>query len=125
MTRFLVAFCRYLADFRRQRGGAHCTKYHYDSKNLTPGLFIMHCLKCSSCLGFHKMDEHESPKTLFEVLYTRWARPPRVVVYDNSCNAQVYFLNREPAWAQNILFLVDKMHMYGHKCLCCAAWSCG
>ncbi len=74
----------------------------------------MHCLKCSACLGFHKMDVHESPRTLFEVLFTRLPKPPRVVVYDNSCNAQVYFLNREPAWARDILFLVDKLHMLGH-----------
>ncbi|GIL68946.1 hypothetical protein Vafri_22208 [Volvox africanus] len=113
---------RYLADFRSQRSGQTCTKYHYESKNLAPGLFLIHCLRCFTCVGFHLMSQHESPQTLFEVLYTRWQAAPRLVVYDNSCHGHTYFLNREPAWVRDTRFLIDKMHFKGHSG-CCEAYD--
>lgn len=116
---------RYEADERSQvSGGQRCTKYKYDAKNLTPGLFVMHCIKCGGCLGFHMLRNAESPQALFEVLYTRWpqAQPPKVVVYDNNCHAHAYFLNREPEWVTNTLFVIDKTHFRGHKG-CCKAYD--
>lgn len=60
------------------------------------------------------MPNSESPRTLFEVLYTRFKQAPDVVVYDNSCHGHVYCLNREPAWAARTQFVVDKAHWKGH-----------
>ncbi len=75
---------------------------------------MLHCINCAKCIGFHAMENHESPKTLFELLYTRWLDPPKLVIYDNSCHAHAYFLNREPQWAKDITFLIDKTHFKGH-----------
>ena len=43
-------------------------------------------------------------------------------VYDNKCHAHVYFLNREPRWVRNSLFVIDKTHFRGHKG-CCKAYD--
>ncbi|PNW69783.1 hypothetical protein CHLRE_20g751697v5 [Chlamydomonas reinhardtii] len=113
----------YFSDRRTQiTGKQRCTKYKYDSKNLSPGLFVMHCLNCGVCLGFHMLENAESPQALFEVLYTRWPQPPKVVVYDNNCHAHAYFLNREPEWVTNTLFVIDKTHFRGHTG-CCKAYD--
>lgn len=109
---------KYHADVRTQSGGQRCTKYKYDAKNLTPGLFVLHCLKCGACLGFHMLRNAESPQALFEVLFTRWPEPPKVVVYDNNCHAHAYFLNREPQWVERTLFVIDKTHFRGHTGCC-------
>ena len=76
--------CRYLQDSvsasaastkGAQKGPldvTQCRKDPYRTKNLMPGLFVMHCPCCTRCLGFHVMQTAESPQALFEVLYTRW-----------------------------------------------------
>lgn len=91
-----------------------CNKRKNVTRDLAPGMFVLHCLKCAGCLGFHVMRESESARTIFEVLYTRWAVAPKVVVYDNGCHAHSYALNREPAWAAGTAFLIDKLHYKGH-----------
>ncbi|GIL67120.1 hypothetical protein Vafri_20567 [Volvox africanus] len=112
---------RYMADSWSQ-GCRSCTKHPYDTRNLTPGLLVVHCLNCWACLGFHMMPHHESPRTLFDILYTRWAVAPRFVVYDNSCNSQIFFLNREPEWVRDCQFFIDKMHFKGHVG-CCQSYN--
>jgi hypothetical protein len=107
-----------MADYQSQQAGKLCTKYKNQTKALTPGLFVMHCMKCKSCIGFHMMPASESPRTLFEVVYTRWRRPPRLIVYDNNCHAHAYFLNREPQFVKDTTFLIDKIHFKGHVGCC-------
>lgn len=104
---------RYVADGTSEKAPA-CNKALNDVKALCPGVFVMHCLKCSECIGFHMMPSSESPRTLFEVLFTRWPVAPSVVVYDNGCNAHTYVLNREPDWCKDTLYVVDKLHYKGH-----------
>lgn len=116
--------CRYMADRARVRREGGCNKYLNNTKQLNPGLFVLHCVGCSGCLGFHMMPEHESPRTVFELLYTRFEEPPPVVVYDNNCNTHVYSLNREPEWAAPVRFVIDKTHFRTHKG-CCAAYDIG
>ena len=108
--------CRYAADGPlHPRGGPTCTKYQYKHRRLTPGLFWIYCLECGVCIGFFVMDRAESPRTLFDVLFTRWERPPEVVVYDNSCHGQAFALNRESEWSKSMQWAVDAMHFKGHK----------
>lgn len=102
--------------------GVSCNKFKNITRDLAPGMFVLHCLKCAACLGFHIMHESESPRTLFEVLYTRWGHAPKVLVYDNSCHGHAFFLNREPLWSANTTFLIDKLHFKGHTA-CCAAYD--
>ena len=60
------------------------------------------------------MKDAESPRTLFEAIYVHWPEPPEVVVYDNSCHAMTYALNREPAWFKPVQWVIDATHFPGH-----------
>lgn len=60
------------------------------------------------------MEHYESPRTVFEWLYTRMDGAPKVVVYDNSCHLHGYCLNREPQWVKGTTFVIDKTHYKGH-----------
>ena len=121
---YLLLCRRYAKDGHGTCSDRTCTKYKNDTRDLAPGMFVLHCLKCAACVGFHIMNEAESPRTLFEVIYSRWAVPPKVVVYDNSCHGHQYFLNREPRYASTIAFLIDKLHFKGHTG-CCRAYDIG
>ena len=108
-------FCRrYAADIHSQRTGATCNKEKYRQRALTPGLFLIYCLDCENCVGFVAMRDAESPRTLFEAIYIHWPTPPAVVVYDNSCHAMTYALNREPEWFKSVVWIIDAMHFLGH-----------
>ena len=37
-----------------------------------------------------------------------------VLVYDNSCHAMSYALNRESAWFKNVQWVIDAVHFPGH-----------
>ncbi|DBA94641.1 TPA: hypothetical protein ACH3X1_002213 [Trebouxia sp. C0004] len=60
------------------------------------------------------MKDAESPRTLFEAIYVHWPTPPQVVVYDNSCHAMTYALNREPEWFNAVQWVIDATHFPGH-----------
>ena len=60
------------------------------------------------------MRDAESPRTLFEAIYLHWPFPPKVVVYDNSCHAMTYALNREPEWFKDVQWVIDATHFPGH-----------
>ena len=65
------------------------------------------------------MADSESPKTVFEFVFTRKEDPPVIISYDNVCNLQPYSLNREPEWFHKVLFYVNEFHFRGHKnCSC-------
>ena len=97
-----------------QKTGTTCSKQQYKHRQLTAGLFFVYCLDCSRCVGFVAMRDAESPRTLFEAIYLHWPFPPQVVVYDNSCHAMTYALNREPAWFKDVQWVIDATHFPGH-----------
>jgi len=74
----------YSVDLKNKKGP--CPKYASATTNFMPGLMCVFCLKHSNLIGFHLMHHHESPKTAFELFYTRWPQGPRVICYDNACN---------------------------------------
>lgn len=92
-----------------------CTKHSKKGGTTGPGSFFVYCGEHRICLGFHLMMNHESPRTIFEILYTRWTTAPRMLVYDNACNACDYFLNREPDFARGMAMASDGMHYNNHK----------
>ena len=63
---------------------------------------------------------HESPRTLFELLLTRWDVPPTVVVYDFACGEHKFCIAREPEYFKFVKFLIDKLHTAGHTTCSCA-----
>ena len=60
------------------------------------------------------MMRHESPNVPFTILRTRFATPPEVVIYDNSCNLSAYCLRRDPGFFKNTKFVVDRFHFKNH-----------
>src|SRR5579862_6454552 len=93
-------------DSQLERQQAICAKRSSRSNTRGPGCFFIYCLKHRTCLGFHLMRNRESPKTIFEVLFTRFREPPKLLVYDNGCNVSEYILNREPTFFKNMTVLV-------------------
>ena len=91
-----------------------CAKYGPTTSKFMPGCMICICLDCDSVLGFHVMPKHESPRTVFEILFTRWRIAPSLVVYDNACNLQRFALFREHEFFKNTHFVLDKLHFYAH-----------
>lgn len=106
---------RYHADRRVWATGSLCTKHQYQHRRLTAGAFVLYCLDCECCIGFLAMRDAESPRTLFEALYTRWPGcAPLLIVYDNGCHAHAFALNREAAWAAGSTYCIDALHWPGH-----------
>ena len=87
-----------------------CNKGQNVMRKLLPGSMLIWCEKCRLCVCMHIMSNAESPKTVFDTLYTRWQHAPARFCYDNGCN-----LNREPAFFRNTKFLIDQSHYQGHK----------
>ena len=61
---------------------------------------------------------------MFEVLYSRFARPPSKICMDNACNLHSFILNREPAHFYRTEMYIDEAHFRGHK-RCCPAYNTG
>ena len=61
------------------------------------------------------MTKAESPRTLYELLATRFPTPLAVVIYDNACNVCAYAMNRVPAHFRFTQWLSDGMHYKAHK----------
>lgn len=113
---------RYAAD--RHSSSAICNKMQRSSLNLLPGCVFYWCISCRRCVFFHVMGDAESPRTIFDVLYTRWKTPPKVVCMDNGCNLHDFMLNREPLHFRNVEMHIDEPHFRGHK-RCCPAYNTG
>lgn len=72
------------------------------------------------------MADAESPATLFELLITRVPRGQFMrVIYDNACNAQHFFLNREAEMCKFFEFFVDELHWSGGHPHCSKAYNTG
>ena len=95
-----------------------CTKHKEVKKHLLPGTVIGWCHDCEKCLFFAVMTNPESPRSVFDILYTMLPKAPRIVIYDNACNLMHFCLNREPQYFQRTIFLVDAMHFKDHRKCC-------
>ena len=92
-----------------------CPKDSPTTASHSPGIF--------SCLCSHGyvyalilLRNGESPEHAFRLIYDRFPpdKLPRVVVYDNACNAMRYALRREPGLFASVRFLVDRLHWPNH-----------
>lgn len=91
-----------------------CTKHKEANQSLLPGCLFGWCLECGICNSFAVMPSCETPRTVFELLFTRWQTAPEVLCYDNGCNAMHFCLNRECQHFQGTSFYVDAMHYRDH-----------
>jgi hypothetical protein len=73
------------------------------------------CLDCRNIVGFNAMHEYESPRSVFELLWTRWPQAPEVVIYDNACNLAIYTHMRESWFFRDTKFVIDRLHQFAHK----------
>lgn len=92
-----------------------CTKYKESNQSLLPGCLLGWCMSCGICNSFMLMPDAESPRTVFELLYTRWRVPPHVLCYDNGCNTMAYCLNRECEHFMSTNWYIDALHYRDHK----------
>lgn len=76
-------------------------------------LFVGCCPHGLGLIAF-PMSSSESPRFPVNSLVEYWKIPPKYVIYDNSCHAHEFALNREPSFFKNTHFLVDKFHWRNH-----------
>jgi hypothetical protein len=111
----------YVVD-AHNKSDAACGKYANRRSRFMPGVLLVFCLDHGTFLGFHVMHNHESPRTLFELFFTRWRVAPRLICYDNACNLAKFCLAREYAFFKRTKFVIDKLHFYAHK-LCSPVYN--
>ena len=118
----------YLADQHSFGSGVDsaptCSKAQRSTQLLVPGIMIVWCTCCSRAVLFSLMTNSESPRTIFELLYTHCPEAPSRFQFDNGCNVHRYALHREPSYFKHTQWLVDQLHFRGHK-NCSLAYSTG
>ena len=61
------------------------------------------------------MNGSEGRKDPSQALYTHLPTAPSIIFYDNACQLEEYFLNRESGYYKNTKFYHDTFHGYGHN----------
>ena len=98
--------------------GQQCTKHKDARPSLIPGTVYGWCHDCQHCIFMAVMANAESPRCIFEILFSMFEEAPAVIIYDNCCNLMHYCLNREAAFFERTTFMVDHMHFTEHKKCC-------
>lgn len=110
--------CRYPGRYKAdgpssQLGGAPCTKHKLTHPDFTPGFLLMFCPH-GFCLGIKMMGQSEGPRTVFDWIYTRFKKAPKMIVYVNACNLHSFCLKRRPIFFDKTIFIIDCLHWFGH-----------
>ena len=93
-----------------------CKKGFPNNKHITPGLFIMTCA-CpnKSIYGLAMMTGAESPGMICDIITSRFDEDYNpTIVYDASCKAKEFILNRETRRGMNITIVTDPFHQDNH-----------
>jgi hypothetical protein len=74
----------YLADKHEMdmAGGSSCNKWRRSTMQLIPGVMLLWCMGCGTCLLFGITPDAESPRTIFNLVYTP-LHPPELFMIDN------------------------------------------
>lgn len=99
------------SDYECRKGA--CNKKSHRFLRVMPGVFAVFCAH-GLCLGFHFMNNWESPETFFSLLIQRRRNAPRVIIYDAACRLHSYAMNREPWFFKDTEFYSDRLHWYDH-----------
>lgn len=97
-----------------KRNEFECTKVYKQAGYLAPGVLYFFCVQHQKCIGFVILKSAESPKLITELLLTRFAKMPSIVLYDNACNLSEFVLNRYPKPFLETKFYVDGFHYSSH-----------
>lgn len=102
------------------RNETRCTKNTKQSGKLGAGVLLFWCASHRICIGWTLLTEAESPKSVYDVLATRFQKMPQYIIYDNACNLFEYCHNRSPHLFRDTVFLSDAFHWVNHiNCGCC------
>ena len=105
----------YAADSYRMGGSASdCNKWQRSSMQLIPGYMLVWCACCGFCIMFAIKRDAESPRTVFDLLFTHMEQPLQQFQLDNGCNLHNFALAREPEHFRDMRVLVDELHYRGH-----------
>ena len=93
-----------------------CEKSFPDHVKMSPGLFLITCACPNKTVyGFSFMTKNESPGMIFELDQTRFPRDYKPTwVYDASCKAKEYGLNRDPERWMQMAIVTDPFHQPNH-----------
>lgn len=114
----------YVADTVSAGTQSSCNKYKQSTVALVPGVILFWCGVCSKCRGFAIMRDAESPRTVFNLIYTHCPEAPKRMTYDNNCKTHNYFENREAEFFKLTEFYIDEPHYKTHKD-CCEDYNTG
>lgn len=81
----------------------------------SPGVFFLFCKEHGHLVGFHAMEDHESPRTVHEVIINRFEHAPQQFIYDNACNVSRFCMSRHPRYWLHTRFIIDRLHVSNHK----------
>ena len=101
-----------------------CEKSFPEHVKLSPGLFLLTCACAHKTVyGFSFMTTNESPGMLFDIDQCRFPRDYKpTLVYDASCKAKEYGLNRDPERWMALKVVTDPFHQPNHT-NCCEAFK--
>lgn len=95
---------------------------HHERRSLNPGLMNIHCSRCGRLIGFFVLKERETPRQMFEVIFSHFQRSPALIMYDMACRFYKYAVSREPKFFANATCVIDSFHWPGH-CHCPACFN--
>jgi len=102
--------------------GNKCNKTFSHVSGFGNSIFAMCCAYCRKIKVAMFLDQHESPRCLFEI-HMRRKDTDQYVVYDFACAAHRYFMAREAQKFIRTIFLIDRLHQYNHIA-CCLLYLC-
>ena len=79
----------------------------------TGGVFTVFCPH-GFCYGVFIIKDHESRNDLFTFVTSFFQRPPKFIVYDDSCHSEAYFLARWPEFIKHTKHVIDRFHFRNH-----------
>jgi hypothetical protein len=85
------------------------------SRKGTGGLLFVFCTEHGKLIGFQAMKFSESERTVFELVRTRFATAPPLIIYDNACNAARFCRVRDLPFFLQTRFIIDKLHVSNHR----------
>ena len=124
-SRYRVTGAYYGAHFKRVRprynidSNLHkpkkgqCEKMFLTHQHQTGGIMIAWC-KHRIAVGFHIIPRQEGRNDVYSVLYQRWQKAPRTIVYDFACQLHKYSITREAVFFRDTKHVIDEHHSDNH-----------
>jgi hypothetical protein len=100
---------------KTKKEAAMCDKSDLRNRRLRlgPGLVLFVCPH-RVVAGITLLTKFESPEPIFSALQQWFVFPPRIILYDLSCNLERYCMARNPVLFRDTLFVLDKFHERNH-----------